>query len=328
MRAFRRWLRDRIVARRQPHRARALEMAISVGSCLFAALILNDLAWATVSDHAAAPTLIGILGAFVASTTAATREDPMAPIGEILASLRSGLSPRAVCRAVIAALVRLTDARRAIISLRSRASGRLWSAEFMRTAGGQTDPALRRLPRGASSTYFFPWCSSTALPASAASPGERASDEAVRIVRMDARSAVPDPFTAAHPYRVMCAIAFPCGDGWDGRLFLLDHRRNMGGQRFMRTFEQMLQYLLPAAVAVCDIHALQREAATRERARIRRDLHDGIVQQLVCVDLELELLRHQLEANGDGAAKVALLQEQLRSELCGLRALLDSHTGR
>jgi two-component system NarL family sensor kinase len=71
--------------------------------------------------------------------------------------------------------------------------------------------------------------------------------------------------------------------------------------------------------------ALRRRAAARERARIGRELHDGIMQRLISVDMQIETALRAF--GGDTRALVTAIQTvqaHLREEMAALRGLIDS----
>jgi signal transduction histidine kinase len=69
---------------------------------------------------------------------------------------------------------------------------------------------------------------------------------------------------------------------------------------------------------------MRRRAANRERARLGRELHDGIVQGLIAVDMELEAARRRATGiSADVLATFETVQVRLRSELASLRAVVN-----
>jgi signal transduction histidine kinase len=75
--------------------------------------------------------------------------------------------------------------------------------------------------------------------------------------------------------------------------------------------------------------ALRRRAAARERARLGRDLHDGIMQALITVDMQLETALRNFR--GETSALVETIesaQKRLRAEMVSLRALVDRSRSR
>lgn len=70
--------------------------------------------------------------------------------------------------------------------------------------------------------------------------------------------------------------------------------------------------------------AMRRRAAEKERARLGRELHDGVMQGLISIDMQLEaMLRESRDKPEDMAQTVSLVQGRIRSELVDLGALIE-----
>ena len=103
----------------------------------------------------------------------------------------------------------------------------------------------------------------------------------------------------------------------------------LGALGILVTVALVMLWILTRRVtrAAAERERLLRSAASAsdaERRRIARDLHDGVVQDLVSVCIGLNARAEELEAGGDSAAGDALLEteDSLRSSLRALRSLL------
>jgi signal transduction histidine kinase len=251
----------------------------------------------------------------------------LAPIARMLKALRPAIGAGAVFRTVLDELLRVTGSREAIVVLEKPASRRLLSTRLAGGASPRIEPVLKRLPRSARETYFFTW--PEAGRDGTTPPGP--FDPQVRVALLDANAGcIPLSLTAEHPCRTMYVVAFACADDWHGRLILLDPKMGRS-ESFIRTFELLLSHLLPAVAGVCDLQALRRRAAAHERARLARELHDGVMQDLISVDMELELLRRRIDSGVPTLRdELGRIQEQVRSQVSNLRTLVNearSHDG-
>ena len=318
---------ERLWRQRSDHRVLSL---LSAGGALLASVrladaVLDDAVAGGATAPAAAPVMIAVAGAFALASRPPAAGDDLAPIARLLKALRPGDGADAIFRTVLAELLSIVDAREAVVVIERRNGRRILASRLNVNAGSRREPILKRLPRRARDTYFFPVQGSVA--------GELRSplDPHVTVAHLGAdHPSIPAALTEEHPCDSMFVVSFACAEDWHGRLLLLDPKTG-AGEAFLRTFELLLSHLVPAVAGVCDLHALRRRAASQERARLARELHDGIVQELVNMDIELELARRQHGRDVESLREdLGRVQEQLRSQISGLRTLLQqarSHDG-
>jgi len=68
---------------------------------------------------------------------------------------------------------------------------------------------------------------------------------------------------------------------------------------------------------------LRRRAGAAERARFARELHDGAVQSLIAVEMQVDVLRRQSDAGKPIGAELGRIQGLLREEVLKLRELMQ-----
>ena len=72
------------------------------------------------------------------------------------------------------------------------------------------------------------------------------------------------------------------------------------------------------------LHRLSRRAEAAERARVARELHDGAVQSLIAVEMQLDVLRRQAETSPMVVSgELGRIQGLLREEVLKLRELMQ-----
>jgi signal transduction histidine kinase len=257
---------------------------------VIAAMLLDRIAAEGIGD------LLGTLfiavagGQVIRSEQTRRREAELAAaVGRFLASLGPDSTAQDAFAAAIRELSRVTGARRLLAALDDRGTGRLLLISSAIDADRHVAVRVRRLARAERDTYF-------------------------------PRGVVTSPtFRAAHPCRDVTMFEFGFRDHWTGRLFLLDPTPDGGGAGSLRGFEPLLQQCVAVLSATRDLPRIRRRAGARERARLGRELHDGVVQELAGLDVELEILRRRAATEPDAA--LALLQGRLRAQVRELRQL-------
>jgi signal transduction histidine kinase len=113
------------------------------------------------------------------------------------------------------------------------------------------------------------------------------------------------------------------GSGWEGRLFLLDARKTPAIDVQLRFLATLVEYVSPAIYNVYLLRRLRARVGAAERARVGRELHDGAIQTLLGVELEVHALRRRAVAEAQAlVADLQHVQEQLRKGVLDLRDLM------
>lgn len=100
-----------------------------------------------------------------------------------------------------------------------------------------------------------------------------------------------------------------------------------GRQRFLAEdlhwFERIVRHLAPQMESVFFLRHLRARAIEGERSRISHDIHDGILQTLLSVVIQLDVLKRKLpQAPEQVAADLATLQQTVRNETQELRQMV------
>jgi signal transduction histidine kinase len=206
----------------------------------------------------------------------------------------------------------------------------IWRAERGGDPSRRVAIRLSQESKDAEALYSFP-----ILPAADAFAVQRprpdAPLDAAGVMALDARGArLSEPFSAApllgtpfHWQTAFCASA-TAGAGWGGRLFLfMPHDPPMVREQ-LRYLRSVTRQVGPALFSIYLQRRLQSRAGIADRARISRELHDGVIQALIGIEMQLEVLRR--EAAGkvpDGlAAQLAAIQRLLGEEVLNVRDLM------
>ena len=140
----------------------------------------------------------------------------------------------------------------------------------------------------------------------------------------DIPSNAPDPFFALHPFRSLLSVSFSSGDEWSGRLFLIDPSPEACGEEAMGFLQAMLFQLAPTVYSVYLLRRIRTRVGVMERTRIAREIHDGPIQSLIGVEMQVDVLRRQAARDPATASReLTRIQQLLRQEVLGLRELMQ-----
>ncbi len=118
-------------------------------------------------------------------------------------------------------------------------------------------------------------------------------------------------------------VAFHSGGEWRGRIFIFDPFWRGETQEELRFLLDLVRQVGPAVYNVYLLHRLRRRASAAERARFARELHDGAVQSLIAVEMQVDVIRRQAEANQPIGGELGRIQSLLREEVLKLRELMQ-----
>jgi signal transduction histidine kinase len=121
----------------------------------------------------------------------------------------------------------------------------------------------------------------------------------------------------------LITVAFLFGSEWRGRIFLFNPSWRGERQEELRFLLDLVRQVGPAVYNVYLLHRLRRRAGAAERARFARELHDGAVQSLIAVEMQVDVLRRQAEAGTPIGAELGRIQGLLREEVLKLRELMQ-----
>ena len=131
-------------------------------------------------------------------------------------------------------------------------------------------------------------------------------------------------FHDRQPFTSLITISFIFGGEWRGRLFIFDPVLQGDTQEQMRFLLDLRRQVGPAVYNVYLLHRLRRRAGAAERARFARELHDGAVQSLIAVEMQVDVLRRQAQTSpGVVDGELHRIQGLLREEVLKLRELMQ-----
>ena len=126
-----------------------------------------------------------------------------------------------------------------------------------------------------------------------------------------------------HPFASVVTVAFLLGTEWRGRVFLFNPTWRGDMQEQLRFMLDLVRQVGPAVYNIYLLHRLRRRAGAAERARFARELHDGAVQSLIAVEMQVDVIRRQAEAGKSIDGELGRIQGLLREEVLKLRELMQ-----
>jgi signal transduction histidine kinase len=125
-------------------------------------------------------------------------------------------------------------------------------------------------------------------------------------------------------FRSVIATSFAFGNDWRGRVFIFDPSCQGEKQEELRFLLDLFRQVGPAVYNVYLLHRLRRRAGAAERTRVARELHDGAVQSLIAVEMQVDVLRRQAETSPSVvSSELGRIQGLLREEVLKLRELMQ-----
>jgi signal transduction histidine kinase len=270
--------------------------------------------------------LTGTALAYVASHSEQLRSE-----SEMVAALTSQAEVRLGLKHTVAVLfdtiVRRFRARRAIAIIRDFSTERvyLWRGGLL-TGPSAVPLEVVRLDHGAAEPFLFRSSGSW----SAVRRGSRAE---LDIAALDVTGTPTDVdlpalsetfLEAIGPFDHLMGIQLERPGAWTGRLFLVDAPVGRNRLWAVALGQRLARQICPALDNVALLHRVRSKSAANERARIARELHDGIVQTVMGVQIQL----HALSARVAGRSKTLASEQDrlaglLRDEALNLRDLMQ-----
>jgi signal transduction histidine kinase len=132
----------------------------------------------------------------------------------------------------------------------------------------------------------------------------------------------PSSTSAEFGARALMAATVEAAGRPAGRIILLNPRRRLTPAD-LRWFEEIVRQVEVPLENVFLLRHVRARAVEAERSRISRDLHDGILQTLLSLQIQLDVLRRKLPQSPDQVAgDLAALQQTVKQEGEELRRMV------
>jgi signal transduction histidine kinase len=279
--------------------------------------------WAFVVGPIAAAAALAVAGLVLRSRLGATRRahDREAFFAQCVARLQGPLGFARTLGPVLQDARAFFQASGVAVPVRELASGRalLWAVP----AGAAPDSPAQAVELGATAEDWLFDAGVEAWEAERASGAWRliALDEAGRVLaEPEVRTEALDRLAGRLGARRLSSVAFGKGRDWEGRLVLADAEPDGPREDALRFAQRLVHELGGVIQARFLLGRLRSRVGAMERARVARELHDGTIQSLVGVEMEVDVLRRRAEAQKlPLAPDLTRVQGLLRSEVLELR---------
>ena len=120
----------------------------------------------------------------------------------------------------------------------------------------------------------------------------------------------------------LLATSFLFRGKWLGRLTVYNPHKGWDPNRGLRFLEALVRDVGPAIYNKYLVGRLRSRAQSRERVRLVQELHDGVIQSLIGLEMQIDLLRRTQTASSDPTAllqELRRLQSLLHKEIAAVR---------
>ncbi len=122
----------------------------------------------------------------------------------------------------------------------------------------------------------------------------------------------------------LLGVCVPLGQEWHLRLLLPGAQMGRGVQQELNFARALFEQGATALYGAYLVRKLRTRAGAIERARVAREIHDGVLQSLISAEMRANILRRRSEREWpNGKPDVESLEELLRAEVLELRELMQ-----
>jgi len=227
---------------------------------------------------------------------------------------------------IVGEILRLYRAPRALIASREGGTGRM-SVGVVHLK--RDFPVLNWLEPGAAGAGIY--LGNTTVTSCYAQSGTGTGGQEFSSLGLDADGTLKESvdnsflrhFAEVHAFHRLLAISFSLGPELSGRIFILEPELISSTAEELRFLEDLVKQIGPAVYNLYLLRRLRKRAGALERARLGRELHDGAVQSLIGVEMQVDVLRRSHSIAQPVGDELERIQMLLREEVAKLRELMQ-----
>jgi signal transduction histidine kinase len=268
--------------------------------------------------------VLGFLLGYMSETQKKVRAE-RAVIMRVLSSTRVEVGLTGTIQQILGEVTSIYSACRVLSASQEAHSYRVFLAEVKRGAEGTETLRWREALPESEKVYMFD-SPADAIYAARSANGFRTvllDRDGGRL--RDVSAEFLDALARVEKFDAMVSVALLFGSEWSGRLFLFDPQMMGEPEEELRFLQEFAQQVGPAIYNVYLMRRLRERAGALERARFARELHDGAIQSLIAVEMQLDVLRRQSGTQAPVVnAELGRIQKLLREEVLKLRELMQA----
>ncbi len=268
--------------------------------------------------------VLGLLLGYMSENQKKVRAE-RAVITRVLSSTRVEAGLTGNLQQILGEVTNIYGAHRVLSASQERNSYRVFLAEVSRRAEGAGALHWREALPESEKVYLFD-SPADAIYASRSARGFSTvllDRDGVRL--RDLSTGFLDALARVEKFDAVVSVALLFGTEWSGRVFLFDPEMMGNPEEELRFLQEFAQQVGPAIYNVYLMRRLRERAGALERGRLARELHDGAIQSLIAVEMQLDVLRRQSGTQAPVVnAELGRIQKLLREEVLKLRELMQT----
>ena len=227
---------------------------------------------------------------------------------------------------ILGELLRMFGSRRVLIASRENRNARI-SVGILELKRGLAELQWTDPGQSGSATYLSDSPAATCYARSHVGPG--GPDFSVSGLDSqdgflyDVDAAMIRRFAEVHPFHRLIAVSFSFNPELSGRVFVLEPNLASNVEDELRFIQDLVRQVGPAVYNLYLLRRLRRRAGALERSRLVRELHDGAVQSLIGVEMQVDVLRRNPSGGPSVTQELDRIQKLLREEVLKLRELMQ-----
>jgi signal transduction histidine kinase len=267
--------------------------------------------------------VLGLLLGYMSENQKRLRAE-RAVITRVLGSARVEAGLTATLETILGEVLNIYAAERVLTASQEANSYRVFLGEIARGPEGVGPLRWREAAPETDEIYNLD-SQADALYAERDSAGHNAVvlDRSGRRVR-EANIAFLEAVSRVESFHSLATVAFAFGREWSGRIFLFNPEMMGDREEELRFLQEFAHQVGPAVYNVYLMRRLRERAGAVERSRFARELHDGAIQSLIAVEMQIDVLRRQAAQQSPPVnSELARIQQLLREEVLKLRELMQ-----